>query len=418
MPGPGMELVDEQEIEEVISLLRSGYLFRHSTTIEGKKDTRFQGKVYEVERTFADRLGVEHALAVNSGTSGLFVSLAALGVGPGDEVIVPGYGFVGTYSSIVLAWAVPVLAEVDETLTLDPRDLRAKITSRTKAIVVVNVLGAQARLRELRSLADEYGLRMVEDCCQSAGASYRGSPVGTVGHIGVFSFNAFKPITSCEGGMIVTDDAELYTRCFALHDQGLSPSGDSVMIGERPIIGFNFKFTEIQAALLGVQIRKLDPMLEHLRSNKRRYEEKIADLPGVSRLAVTDPEGECGTVLGVLLPNGQVARRIAGELGTCVVADTGWHVYSNITHLLDQATATPDRTPFNSPLYTRRGGAVTYRKGMLPVTDDLVSRALLIGIGVKDPALGTGFGLSVHAGPEEVDRSAARFREVVLRHLG
>ncbi len=417
MPGPGMELIGEEEIAEVVALLRSGYLFRYSVTLDGQKDARFRGKVYEVEKAFAERTGAKHAVAVNSGTSALFVSLSALGVGPGDEVIVPGYGFVGSYSSILLAWAVPVLAEIDRTFNMDPNDVREKITPRTKAIMPVNMLGNPARLDEIRAIADENGLFMVEDSCQAVGATYKGRSVGTIGELGAFSFNTYKPITACEGGMIITDDQSLLDRCFALQDQGYSGAQDHSFIGENPIIGFNFKYTEIQAALLAAQLRRLDEMLDLLRRNKRRYKEQISDLPGIEFRELTDPDGDCGTVLGVIFPEAAIARRVASELGTMVVADSGWHVYSNMDHLLGQSTATPGRTPFNSPIYKERGGDIEYRKGMLPRTDDLLGRSILISIGVADPGLGTAFGVTILDGPEQIDRSAARFREVALKHL-
>jgi dTDP-4-amino-4,6-dideoxygalactose transaminase len=369
---------------------------------------------------FAKRTGSGHALAVNSGTSALFAAVAALGIGPGDEVIVPGYGFIGTYSSVLQAWAVPVLAEIDQTFNIDPEDVKAKITPRTKAIMPVSMLGNPARLDVLKAIADEHGLFMIEDCCQACGATYKGKAVGTYGNAGAFSFNTYKPITSAEGGMIITDDQAIYDRCFALQDQGYArdPKQEQSMIGENPIIGYDLKYTELQAAVLVAQLRKLDGILSLLRANKRRYKEQIGDIPGLEYRDITDVDGECGTVLGAVFSEEKIARAVAAELDTEVVEDTGWHVYSNMDHFMNQRTVWGDRTPWNHPEYRERGGKMEYHQGMLPRTDDLLRRSINISIGVADPGLGTQFGVNVLADEEEIDTSAARFREVARKHLG
>ena len=223
----------------------------------------------------------------------------------------PGYTFIASLSSIIYSRAVPVLAEVDRTFNLDPDDVRAKITPRTRAIMAVHMMGNPARLDELKAIADEHGLLLIEDCAQAFGATYKGRPVGSIGHAGAFSFNVYKTITSGDGGMVVTDDEEVYRRCFAFHDQGHSPLRTGVEIGQRPFVGLDFRFTELQAAVLIAQFRKLPRIVSHLRANKRRYKELIADLPGLEFRELPDPEGDLATMLTVILPNEEVARRIA-----------------------------------------------------------------------------------------------------------
>lgn len=186
MPGPGMELIGEEEIAEVLEVLRGGYLFRYGISLGSEVDPRFQAKVYKVEEEIAKYCGLRHAVAVNSGTSALLTALAGLAIGPGDEVIAPGYTFIASLSSIIYAGAVPVLAEVDRTFNLDPEDVRAKITPRTKAIMAVHMMGNPARLDELKAIAQEHGLLLIEDCCQAFGATYKGRPVGSIGDIGAF----------------------------------------------------------------------------------------------------------------------------------------------------------------------------------------------------------------------------------------
>jgi dTDP-4-amino-4,6-dideoxygalactose transaminase len=413
MPGPGMELIGQEEIAEVLDVLRGGYLLRY-----GKEENpHFKAKVYSLEQEVARRCGVGYAVGVNSGTSALVTALSALGIGPGDEVIVPGYTFVASISAIIYARAVPVLAEVDQSLNLDPADVEQKITARTKAILAVHMLGNPARMDALKALADRHSLHLIEDCAQAFGATYHGRAVGAIGNVGAFSFNGYKMITSGDGGMVVTDDEALYRRCFAFHDQGHLPNRKGVEVGARTIMGLDFRLTELQAAVLLAQVRKLDGMLAHLRANKRRYKSLITGIPGLEFREITDPDGECATLLTVFLPTVEIARTVAAALKSKVIADSGWHVYSNMEHLLSQSTVTAEGCPFRCPLYTGKGGAVRYEKGMLPKTDDLLSRAINISIGVWDPGLGSAFGLTIKDGPQQVEASAEQFRRVVAEYL-
>lgn len=417
MPGPGMELIGEEEIREVLEVLRSGFLFRYGAAPGGENDPRFLGKVLEAEKQVADFCGVRYAVAVNSGTSALLTALAGLGIGPGDEVIVPGYTFVASMSSVIYSRAVPVLAEVDRTFNLDPSDIESRITPRTKAIMAVHMMGNPARLDEIKAIADKRGLVLIEDCCQAFGATYHGRPVGSFGKTGTFSFNVYKTITSGDGGMVVTDDEAIYQRCFAFHDQGHTPLRSGVEIGKRPLIGLDFRFTELQAAVLLPQIRKLPQILKHLRANKARYKEIISELPGIEFRELPDPQGECATMLTVILPNEQVARAIAKELGTKVTAEAGWHVYSNMEHILEQRTVTPEKCPWTCSPYTDKGGSMRYFKGMLPRTDALLARSLNISIGVSDAALSSAFGVTMRDGLDVVEERATRFCEVAGKYL-
>jgi dTDP-4-amino-4,6-dideoxygalactose transaminase len=408
-----MELIGAEEIEEVLEVLRGGYLHRYGD----ETDPRFKGKVYQLEQEVAHLSHVRYAVGVNSGTSALLVALAGLGIGPGDEVIVPGYTYVASMSAIVYSRAVPVLAEIDRTFDLDPEDVRAKITPRTRAIMAVHMAGNPARLDELKAIADEHGLALVEDCAQAFGACYKGRPIGSIGQVGTFSFNAYKTISAGEGGMVITDDEELYRRCFAFHDQGHAPLRKGVEIGNRPFIGLDFRFTEMPAAVLLAQLRKLPGILAHLRRNKRRYKELIADLPGLEFREVIDPDGECATILTVILPDAEVAEKIAAGLGTKVIGEAGWHVYNNMEHILAQRTVTPDGCSFTCPIYASRGGHIRYSKGMLPRTDALVARSLNISIGVSDPGLSSSFGVTVKDGLDVVEQRAGLFRSVAEKYL-
>ncbi|HLZ27983.1 MAG TPA: DegT/DnrJ/EryC1/StrS family aminotransferase [Chloroflexota bacterium] len=411
MAGPGINLIGQAEIDEVVEVLRSRHLSRYGRD----DDPTFGAKVRHLELEVARLCGVRYALGVNSGTSALWCALGALGIGPGDEVIVPGFTFVASISAIVYSGALPVLAEVDASLNLDPVDVEARITPRTRAIMVVHMLGNPARLAELKGIADQHGLLLIEDCAQAFGARYRGQAVGSYGAVGILSFNEFKTVTCGDGGMIVTNDEAIYRRCFALHDQGHSPLRLGVDVGERPFLGLNFRMIELAGAVLLAQVRRLPDILARLRANKRLFKALLADVPSLGFRELPDPEGDLATHLVVLFPDETIARGVARELGSRVLADSGWHIYTQMEHLLMQRTASMRGAPFNSP-----GEPVAdhYRPGMLPRTDDLVRRAMSIGIGVADPNLGSTFGVTVLDGPAEVQARAAVFREVATKYLG
>lgn len=413
MTGPGMQVIGEEEIQEVVELLRGGYIYRYGS----EWDPNFKAKVYQLEQEVARFCRVPYGVAVSSGTSALLVALSALGVGPGDEVIVPGYTYIASMSSIIYARAIPVLAEIDQTFNIDPADAEARITPRTKAIMVVHMTGNPARMSELKAVADRHGIAILEDAAQVFGATYKGQPVGSIGTIGAFSFNANKTITSGDGGMVMTHDEELYRRAFAFHDQGHSPLRTGVEIGQRPLIGLDFRMTELQAAVLLAQLRKLPRILSHLRANKRRYKEIIADLPGLQFREITDSEGEINTILTIILPTPEIATKIAVELDTKVIAEAGWHVYNNMENILEQRTITPEQCPFTCPYYTSKTPRARYWRGMLPKTDDLLARSINISIGVWDPGIGAGFGVTMRDGLDVVEQKAAELRSVAGKYL-
>jgi len=410
MPGPGLELVGDEELAELTDVIRSGRLSRY-----GPDDDTFPAKVRRFEEAVAAQAGVRHALAVNAGTSALYLALTGLGIGPGDEVIVPGFTFVATISAVVYARARPVLAEVDDTFDLDPADAEARITPRTRAIVAVHMLGNPARLDELRAVADRHGVALIEDAAQAFGATYRGRWVGAHGRAGIFSFNEYKTITCGDGGMLITDDEALYRRAFAMHDQGHSPLRGGIEVGARPMLGLNFRMTELEGAVLLAQLRRLDRIREHLRANRDLVRSIIADLPGLGFRELPDADGDLATHLVVIFPDAATAGAVTAELGSITLDRSGWHVYSHMEHLLEQRTVTGRGCPFDCAC--THEGAARYTAGMLPATDALLARSMSFAIGVVDPNLAP-FGLHMRDDAEVARRQAHRFRAVAARHLG
>jgi dTDP-4-amino-4,6-dideoxygalactose transaminase len=409
MPGPGLDLVGDEELAQITEVIRSGQLTRY-----GPDDDTFPAKVRTFEQAVAERAGVGHALAVNSGTTGLLLALSGLGVGPGDEVIVPGFTYVATISSVVYARAVPVLAEVDATFNLDPVDVEARITPRTRAIVVVHMLGAAARIEELKAVAERHDLALIEDAAQAFGATYQGRWLGSFGDVGAYSFNEYKTITCGDGGMLVTSDDELYARAFAMHDQGQMPVGNGVGVGPEPMLGLNFRMTELGGAMLLAQLAKLDRIREHLHNNRDTVWSLLASLPGLGFRELVDRDGDSATHLVLVYPDAEVAAAVSERLGSITLDHSGWYVYSQMQHLLERRTVTGRGCPFDCECHD---GSASYEVGMLPATDALLARSMSFAIGVLDPNLAP-FGLRMRDSAEVARRRAEAFIEAYREVMG
>jgi dTDP-4-amino-4,6-dideoxygalactose transaminase len=390
MPGPGHEWIGREERDAVLEVVESGHLFRYGRP----EDPAFKKKVYTFEQELAAACGVRHAVATSSGSASLIAALLAVGIEPGDEVVVPAYTFVASYSSIIFCGAVPVLAEIDESLTLDPSEVERRITARTKAIMPVHMLGSPCDMSAILAVAARHGLVVIEDACQAAGASYRGRRLGSLGRIGAFSLNFFKTITAGDGGALVTDDTELYHRAFAIHDQGHLPLRTGVEVGVRSILGMNFRMNELTGAVALAQIRKLDAIVRALREKKARFKSGIAGIPGMSFRKLSDPEGECATLCTVIFDDAARAARVAERLGTTTVDRSGWHVYANMEHV--------------TRWLAERGRPSG--KGAYPRTDDILSRSINLSVGVVDAGLGAAFGIHIRSSDEEIEAAARRFR--------
>lgn len=409
MPGPGYYWIGKEEEEEVLDVIRSKYLFRYGD----EKDPHFKRKVFLLEEEAAKKFNAKYGLAVSSGTAALICALTALKIGPGDEVIVPGYTFIASISSIITSGAVPVLAEVDESLTLDPEDVKKKITPRTKAIMAVHMLGNPCDIDQLEEIAKKHNLYLIEDTAQAFGGKYKGTYLGTRGIMGTFSFNIFKTINAGDGGLVVTDDEDLYKTAFSYHDQGHLPHRTGVEVGNRSVIGQNYRMNELTAAFILAQFRKLDKLLEGLHRVKGRYKAQIEGVEGITFRRINDEKGECATLLTVFLPSKEIADKVGQELGSKTVAHSGWHVYNNMEQLLEKKQLTP-----GPPFWSKEFPAdVEYRKGMLPKTDGLLDRAINISVGVVDPGLGSGFGVNPLSSDEEIDEKAEKLIKIVKKYV-
>ena len=399
--GPGSYVFGAEEKKELMDVIEAGSLFRYGTIgVDG-----FQGKVATFEKEVAELLGHKFVFATNSGTSSLMACLAALGIGMGDEVIVPGYTFIASISTIAIMNATPVLAEIDESLTIDPDKIEALITPKTKAIIPVHMLGNPCKMDRIMEIAKKHNLYVIEDCCQAVGASYKGQYCGTIGDMGAYSLNVFKTITTGDGGFVGCSDEILYERGFGFHDQGHKPSRMGVEVGNRSIVGINMRMNELSGAVALAQTRKLPAILKTLREKKAILKAQLQDLPGVGFRKIND-EGECATLLTLLFDTKELAAKFCEKAGTSVIACSGWHVYNNMEQILGKKTWT-DAHPFHE-------SGRTYSKHMLPVTDDILERTVNISIGVVDKGLGAGTGININSTVEEINAVAANIRQIVL----
>ncbi len=410
MPGPGYYWIGKEEEQEVISVLRDRYLFRYGN----QGDSNFKHKVKTLEEEIGNSFKSGYALAVTSGTAALITALSAAGIGPGDEVIVPGYTFIASITAIIICNAVPVLAEVDDSLTLDPEDVEKKITPYTKAVMAVHMLGNPCNLDKLSRITKKHNLLLMEDSAQAFGGYYKNKRLGTIGDIGTYSFNFFKTINAGDGGMVVTDDEDLYKRAFAYHDQGHLPLRMGVEIGKRSIIGQNFRMNELTAAVLLAQFRKLDELIRRMHYLKEKFKNQIEGINGLSFRKINDDTGECGTILTVFFRNKKIAEEAAKRLNTSTVSHSGWHVYNNMEQVLEMKVINPRLNPLKNPFYK---GNVNYKKGMLPKTDKLLERAINISIGVVDAGLGAAFGINIDSTDEEVAIKVKTFKTVLKQLL-
>ncbi len=391
MPGPGSQWIGQEEVKEVMDVLESGYLFRYGSL----DDPAYKHKVYTFEKEFAGYCGVRHALAASSGSGALIVSLKALGIEPGDEVIVPAYTFIASFSSIIFAGGVPVLAEIDESLNIDPDDIEPRITRKTKAIMPVHMLGNACAMDAIMTIADRHGLPVLEDVCQANGGSFHDRKLGTIGRMGTFSLNIFKTVTAGDGGVIITDDSDLYKLAFGYHDQGHSPLRAGVEVGQRSVLGMNFRMNELTGAVALAQLRKMDRIISALREKKRKFKELISDINGFKFRTLNDPKGDCGTLCTVIFDSARKAALVSRRLGTVTVDESGWHVYANMEHL---------------NRYLKEKGR-PYGRGAFPRTDDILSRALNLSVGVVDAGLGAGFGINIDSSEDEIKQTAGIFRK-------
>ncbi|MBX9892147.1 MAG: DegT/DnrJ/EryC1/StrS family aminotransferase [Chitinophagaceae bacterium] len=338
---PGFELFGAEERKEVNDVLETGILMRYG--FDGPRKGIW--KAQELEKAINQTFGCQYAQLTSSGTAALTTAMAALGVGAGHEVIMPSFTFVASFEAVLSVGAIPVLVDVDETLTLNPDAVRKAITPATKCIMPVHMCGSMADLDALKAICDEHNLILLEDACQSIGGTYKGKKLGTIGHAGTFSFDFVKTITCAEGGVVMTNSEDVYIKSDGYTDHGHDHKGVDRGADLHPFIGYNFRISELHAAVGLAQIRKLDQFLAIQRKNHAQLKSIIASIPGISFRQVPDPAGDSCSFLSWFLPTEAQTRaavammKEAGILaGNFYWFDNNWHYIRKWDHLKQPAS--------------------------------------------------------------------------------
>jgi 8-amino-3,8-dideoxy-alpha-D-manno-octulosonate transaminase len=375
---PGGNLLDEAEEQAVLEVIRSKRLFRYYGPQEGPS------KVEELEQRFAALKGTRHALAVTSGTAALVCALRALGIGPGDEVILPAYTWIASASAVLAVGAVPVVAEVDESLTLDPADAARRITPRTRAILPVHMRGVPCQMDELLALARNHGLKVLEDAAQANGGMFHGRALGSLGDMGCYSLQFNKILTSGEGGMLVTDDEALWKRAVMFHD--VVGGQRNHLPPEEILWGVNFRMPELLGAVMLVQLTRLEGLMASMRAQKQMVSQAIEPLArskGIRLQDIPDPQGDASVAFVFFAKDSAQADRMAAALeaenvGAGVLyhpESVDYHIYTHWTPIVNHRTWSENGGP-----WLWAADVPDYSPAQCPRSLDLLGRAVHIDI--------------------------------------
>jgi 8-amino-3,8-dideoxy-alpha-D-manno-octulosonate transaminase len=374
----GPQFFDEREEQALLEVLESRSPFRYWG--QGKPT-----KVLHFEENFAEYMGTRFALGVTSGTAALDCAVTGLGIGPGDEVIVPAYTWWSDYTCVVQAGALPVFADIDRTLNIDPKDFERKITPRTKAVIAVHLLGTPCDMDPIMQTARKHGVAVLEDCAQCVGGTYRGKKLGSIGDVGIYSFQVNKIMTSGEGGAVVTSSPVIYERAARFHDMGtirrlfLDRSGPSQV---ETFAGENFRMSEFTGAVLGAQLSKLDTMLAQLRSSANTIYDGIEKIPGIRLRHRPDPKGDIGYAVFFEMQDKTMRDRCIRELRQRKVPAstmTGSVLLSIAESVVNKRTRHPDWPSFNST----EGRKIKYGPDSCRQTLGIFDRFVQVRVGAK-----------------------------------
>ncbi len=335
---PGFELFGEAEKKQVHEVLETGVLMRYG--FDGMRNGQWKAK--ELEQKLARRMKVQHVQLLSSGTSALTVALASAGVGAGDEVIMPTFTFVASFESILALGAVPILVDIDDTLTLDSGSVEKAITKKTKVIMPVHMCGSMADLKALKNICDTYDLLLLEDACQAIGGTFEGKPLGSYGDLGCFSFDYVKTVTCGEGGALLTNNEQYYKNADHYSDHGHDHIGSDRGAEGHPFLGYNYRISELNAAVGCAQIDRLDEFLSIQKRNYQTLRKALQSVDGLSFRKVPIGGEESYAFLSFFLPTETEARKAHQALGKAGVDgcfywyDNNWHYYRKWEHLTER----------------------------------------------------------------------------------
>lgn len=365
-----MYRVGKEEAEAVSRVILSGSYF---------KTRNVYNETEQAENEIKELFGVKNALTMTSGMAALISGLTALGIGPGNQVIVPAYTYIATAMAVVAVGAIPVIAECDETLTIDPEDVKRKITPATKAIIPVHIQGFPCNMDAICAIAKEHDLKIVEDACQADGGKYHGKRLGAIGDAGALSFNMYKLISTGEGGALLTNDNLLYQRALIYHDSNaVAFFGDQLKdVQEKMFCGVEYRTNEIQSAMLREQLKRMDSMIDSLRLIKKRV---MDELDGEYRfIPSNDIEGDLATTIAFAFDTPEKANKFVEAKGGTVPINTGKHIYKYWTAIMEKRGAyNPLMDPFK--MEANKDIIPDYTDDMCPKTLEVLARTVYVGI--------------------------------------
>ncbi len=338
---PGFELFGKEERKEVNDVLETGILMRYG--FDGPRNGIWKAK--ELEEAICETFECKHAQLLSSGTAALTTAMCALGIGYGDEVILPAFTFVASFEAILSVGAIPVFVDVDDSLTLAPQAVRNAITDKTKCIMPVHMCGGMADMDALQAICKDHNLLLLEDACQSIGGTYKGKKLGSIGDAGTFSFDFVKTITCAEGGVVITNREDIYLASDGYTDHGHNHKGVDRGADLHPFIGYNFRISELHAAVGLAQIKKLDTFLAIQKKNHAVLKNALAAIPEISFRRIPDESGDSYTFLSWFLPTEQATKAVVEELKTQNILagnfywfNNNWHYISKWDHLKNSVT--------------------------------------------------------------------------------
>ncbi len=374
---PGYELWGEQERKEVNDVLETGILMRYG--FDGPRKGIWKSK--ELEQEICKTFGTKYAQLTSSGTSALTTAMAALGIGHGDEVIMPTFTFVASFEAVLSVGAIPVLVDVDETLTLNPAAVTEAITRKTRCIMPVHMCGSMADMDALKNICDEHDLILLEDACQSIGATYKGKMVGTIGHAGTFSFDFVKTMTCGEGGVVMTNNEDVYIKCDGYTDHGHDHTGGPDRGADlHPFIGYNYRISELHAAVGLAQIRKVPGFLETQKKNHAQLKQIFSQVPEITFRSVPDPAGDSCSFLSWFLPTEEITVAFVEEMKTQGILAGNFYWYKNNWHYISKWDHLKNAAFLNGQSHHITERLRAYATQSFPASDAVLSRCISTSI--------------------------------------
>ena len=332
---PGFELFGEKEKKEVLDVLESGILMRYG--FDNLRNGHFKAR--DLESEINKRLNVSYSQLASSGTAAISMALAVAGIGAGDEVIIPSFTFVASFEAVLLVGAIPIIVDIDDTLTLDIESVKKSITSKTKAIMPVHMCGSMADMSALVKISNKHGLILIEDACQAIGGTYNGIPLGTIGDLGCFSFDFVKTVTCGEGGVVVTNNKEFALKLDCFNDHGHDHIGNDRGAESHPYIGYNFRISELNSAVGLAQFRRIDEFLEIQKNNYTILRDALQEIDSITFRTVPKGGVESYAFLNFYMDDAQTAKAVARSfflngIDSCFYyLDNNWHYIHNWNHL-------------------------------------------------------------------------------------